>query len=83
MDRPRRGLLPWGRLRARLLARVFFLRLFRRVRARRWRLETHGEAEDRIAVMLAEGETAAEAAPEAARAPGPDRRGGRRGDRIR
>ena len=83
MDRSRRRPLPWRQLRVRLVARVFFLRLFRRVRSRRWQQETHGEAEDRIAVMLAEGETAAEAATEAARAQVPDRRGGRRGHRIR
>ena len=40
MDRPRRLPLSWRRLRARLLVRVFFLRLFFRVRARRRRLKT-------------------------------------------
>ena len=79
MDRSRRRPLPWSQLRVRLVVRVFFLRLFRRVRSRRWKHETRGEAEDRIAVMLAVGETAAEAATETARAQIPDRRGGRRG----
>ena len=40
MDRPRRLPLSWRRLRARLLVRVFFLRLFFRVRARRRRAKT-------------------------------------------